>query len=323
MLTKRRFAYGLVCLLLSLVLAEVCLRFWLGLGTPVLLEKHATIGYVFAANQDVQRFSNHISINAYHQRSSDITTQPDTSTLRILFLGDSVTFGGTLSDQDQTITAYLEPQLQNALEQRIQVLNASAGSWGIGNMEAYADAFGLFGSHVVVLQIGTHDLLQPQSTSDPVGVHPSMPDKKPLTAISELITRYLIPRVFPSPPSPDPITWPIAQQADQFAANIQVFDALVDAIQGTDTPVLVVHTPNRDEVVRDVQGRYADSYATWRAAFLQHCAEQAVPVLNLVEAWKTEEAVNAYFRDGVHFEPEGNAAAARILLPILLPLLSN
>lgn len=323
MLTKRRLFYVLGFLVLGLVLAEVALRLVLGLGTPVLLEKHPTIGYVFAADQDVRRFGNTIRINAHHQRNASVVAEPDTSTLRILFLGDSVTFGGTLADQGETVTAYLDAELQATLEQEVEVLNASAGSWGMENLLAYVDAFGLFASDLVVLQIGTHDLLQPASVSDPVGVHPSMPDTNPLTATSELITRYLVPRLVPPPSNPDPITWPVPQQRDQFATNLNAFDELVDRVQRADTPLLVVHTPNRDEVVADVAGRYSETYSEWRTAFIQHCAERGVPVVNLIEDWRNALDVNAYFRDGVHFEPTGNAAAAHALVPALVALVDS
>lgn len=126
---------GLIIILAALLSLEAFLRLALGLGSPLLFEKDPDVGYYYRANQDVHRFFNHIHINQFHQRNQDIWLSPSVA-VRLLMVGDSVTFGGTLTGQSQTITALLEQQLHEATNKRFEVLNASAGSWGIGNQVA-------------------------------------------------------------------------------------------------------------------------------------------------------------------------------------------
>uniref|UniRef100_A0ACD5GQ20 SGNH/GDSL hydrolase family protein n=1 Tax=Desertifilum tharense IPPAS B-1220 TaxID=1781255 RepID=A0ACD5GQ20_9CYAN len=168
---------------------ELTLRLAFGLGNPALLQADPEIGYYFQPNQEILRFGKHIRYNQYAQRSDPITLERSPGTLRILMTGDSVLNGGNPTDQPQTITELFKSRLQSA-GYSAEVLNASAGSWAIGNQLAYLTQFGLFNSDAVILQIGTHDLLQPTSTSQAVGRSPYFPNRTPKSAIAEAWSRY-------------------------------------------------------------------------------------------------------------------------------------
>ena len=159
---------------------EFALRFFWGFGNPPLLQKDSEIGYLFRPNQDVYRFGNRIIINRYSQRSEDTTEKPEDGVTRLMVVGDSVTFGGVLIPQAETFPDKLRRLLGTKLDKRFEVLNASAGSWGIGNELAYLERFGTLHSEAVIWQIGSHDLLQRMSTGEGVGVDPQMPAERPL-----------------------------------------------------------------------------------------------------------------------------------------------
>lgn len=102
-------------------------------------------------------------------------------------IGDSVLNGGNPTDQSQILSELFKAKLStsqvSASQVSAQVLNASAGSWGIGNQMGYLRKFGTFQADAVILQIGTHDLIQPTSTSERVGGDPNYPNQPPLLAI--------------------------------------------------------------------------------------------------------------------------------------------
>ena len=102
---------GVAALLGLVVLVEFGLRLLLGLGAPPLLRADAEIGYLFRANQDLTRFTNHVHINQYHQRSEDVSLADSSRSARVLFLGDSVTWGGVLTDQSQTYPELFEDEM--------------------------------------------------------------------------------------------------------------------------------------------------------------------------------------------------------------------
>ena len=189
-----RILWAAAFLLMFPALSELGLRMAFGLGSPPLLQKDSSIGYLFVANQELRRFGHHVQINQYHQRSGPITALPAAGVDRILVIGDSVTFGGVVVNQGETFPALLEQDLRKD-HMPAEVLNASAGGWAIGNERAYAERFGAFGSGVAVLEIGSHDLLQETSTGERVGVDSNYPEHNPATALGELLNRYLIPRL--------------------------------------------------------------------------------------------------------------------------------
>lgn len=319
----RHIVYTGIGLFLLIVLFEVGLRVGLGLGTPPLLRADSTIGYVFQANQDTYRFTNRVHINAYHQRSEDLMTRPDSTFTRILFLGDSVTWGGVLTDQSQTIPEATEHRLAQRCRNPVEALNASAGSWGIGNLTAYVDRYGLFESDAVVLQIGTHDLVQPKSTGEIVGRHPSYPNENPTLAIGELWERYLWPRLQSRLPEWDAgasgdRSTSTAQSADpdtRLARNLDQLRLLVEIIREQKIPVVIVHTPNRGEVVGRTDG---PATSERRQRFLSGSDSLDVTVLNLARGWARRSGVEAFYRDHVHLNERGNKAVADTLTRVLI-----
>ena len=115
-------------LLLGFILGELYLRYFQGLANAPLYIESNKYEYMAAPNQDGLRFGNHYHYNSYSQRSEE----PDSSKTIILGLGDSVLFGGVQSDQDSIATS-----LFTKAQEKYQMLNVSAGSWGPDNCSAY------------------------------------------------------------------------------------------------------------------------------------------------------------------------------------------
>lgn len=197
----------LVGLLLAL---EAGLRWLFGFGNPLLYLADQEMGYLLAPNQRTKRFGNRIAINEYSMRSPTMTRTRPPSTLRVLLLGDSVANGAWWTDQDRTISAlmnaYLKLPIPEALGEnlnrptpfeRVEVLNASANSWGPRNELAYLQRFGTFEAQAIVLLLNTDDLFAAAPTSQPVGNALNYPNRKPPCALAEVYTRYLSPKLPP------------------------------------------------------------------------------------------------------------------------------
>lgn len=308
---RRTYAWG-GGIIFSVLLIELLLRFLLGLANPPLLVADSEIGYLFQADQDLHRFGNRVHINSYHQRSEDLGTEPDTAVSRVLFLGDSVTWGGALVNQRNTYPEVFENRAERECRKPVESLNASAGSWGVGNLRAYMEEFGTFGSDLVVFQIGSQDLLQGKSDSDPVGVYPSMPTERPASAIQELVSRYLWPRYikplvnsavfvgrsWATPRSGSPGVEP------QFKQNMDDLEWMVREVRRAGSRPIILHTPERWEVAG---GRDPDEpkYARHRDRFIARMDSLRVPVVNLYEKWKERSNPSRYYRDYIHMNEIG------------------
>ncbi|MFB2898180.1 SGNH/GDSL hydrolase family protein [Aerosakkonemataceae cyanobacterium BLCC-F50] len=292
---------------------EVILRVAFGLGNPVLVQADSFTGYRFKPNQKLFRLGKKIQYNQYSQRSEPITLKKTPGQLRILMIGDSVLNGGNPTDQSQTITELFEAKL-SASGHPAEVLNASAGSWGIGNELGYLRKFGTFNADAVILQIGTHDLTQPTSTSAVVGHHPAFPTHPPLLATQDTWNRYIWPQVAGklgyNLANGDFASSPISlTPGQQFKQNMQQFKEIVTLVRNQKIPVFVLFTPNRYDLLPKAN---VPKYKTEFFRFLKYLQ---VPVIDTHTNWSTlsPTEVATYFRDEVHLTIQGNQAVAHSL----------
>ncbi|MDJ0734452.1 MAG: SGNH/GDSL hydrolase family protein [Nostocaceae cyanobacterium] len=295
-----------------LVTTEIALRLFFGLGKPVLSQADSDTGYRFQPNQKVFRFGKRIEYNQYSQRSEEISPQKLQGTLRILMVGDSVLNGGNPTDQDQTITEKLEAKFKS-LGQSTEVLNASAGSWGIGNHLGYLQKFGTFNTDVVIFQIGSHDLTQPTSTGKRIGHDPNYPNRLPLLATEEALTRYIIPRILRnynlslfSQEIPQVST---TKENQQFQKNMELFKTAVNLVRSQEIPVYVLFTLNRYDLIPNPKT------PPYKKEFMQAVYSLQIPILDTYETWSKQpkNIINSYYRDDVHLNENGNEAVANLI----------
>jgi lysophospholipase L1-like esterase len=281
------------CAIASLSAIELALRL-LGFGNPALLQTDANAGYIFAPNQLVYRYGNRLEYNQFSQRSEQIDSAKPEGTLRILMIGDSVLNGNNTTDQKETIPELFEARLLG-IKKQVEVLNASAGSWGIGNQLGYIRKFGTFESDAVILQIGTHDLLQPPSSIPGVGNHPRMLNRKPLLAIQEVFEKYVMPQLSSVFVSNSPAGVPVSE-SQRFMENMQRFEQIVALVRAKNIPLFVLYTCDRADLLP------VPNQPKFKSEFVDRLKALKIPVIDTHAAWSTlpKTRVESYFRDGVH-----------------------
>lgn len=178
-----------------LIMTEAGLRLGAGLGNPVLYQPDAACGYLPVADQRVRRFGCWNEINQFGQRSAEISADKPTGLKRILFIGDSVTYGTTHVDQSQIFTELLAQRLPKQLGRPVQIMNASTGAWAVANEVGYLRSRGTFGADSVIIVLNTGDLVQPFNPGELTAVS-GYPSRRPWCALTELWVRYLSPRLF-------------------------------------------------------------------------------------------------------------------------------
>jgi lysophospholipase L1-like esterase len=297
----------LLVLLAALLLGEGAGRL-AGLHTPLLYEPTA-YGYRVVPGQDIVRFGNRVHYSAAGLRSEAVAAEPDAAVLRVLCLGDSITFGGTQADQAETYPYLLEQRLRER-GFAAEVLNASAGGWAPENEAGWLAANGLQGAHVLVLELATHDLFQGAAEASVVGSHPSFPSHAPRFALGEVATRYVWPRLRRQPVDDPGAGAPGAPTA----ASEQSFSA-IDRIEqmaraaGVRLVIVLVEQPaaleRRDEMAAAAKQRLT-AFARERGATLVRTGEA-------IEA----RGGAALFRDGLHPNAHGNAVLADLLVDAL------
>ena len=92
-------------LLISITLCEFYLRY-IGLGDPIRYDSNYIYGYAPKENQKKQRFKNsYITINDAGLRS--LNKWKNNSKRKIIFLGDSITYGGSYVDDKDIFSSLI------------------------------------------------------------------------------------------------------------------------------------------------------------------------------------------------------------------------
>jgi hypothetical protein len=291
----------------SLSAIEITLRL-LGFGNPALLQANTEAGYIFAPNQTVYRFGNRIEYNQFSQRSEPIVAKKPEGTLRILMTGDSVLNGNNTTDQKETISELFEARLLG-IKKRVEVLNASAGSWGIGNQLGYIRKFGTFESDAVILQIGTHDLLQPTSNSSRVGTDPLMPNRKPLFAIQEFFARHIMPKFSSVFVSDSPAAGVAVPEEVRFRENMQKLEEIAALVRSKNMQLFVLYTCDRADLLS------VPNQPKFKSEFFERLKVLKIEVIDSHAAWSElpKKRVESYFRDGVHPTPQAYESIADLM----------
>lgn len=289
---KKRFV--LLILFLVFVVGELVLRFAFGFCDALLYRESDKYEYIAQPNQDRHRFGAHIYYNSYSQRNDE----PDSTKVRVLGLGDSVIFGGTWMDQDSLASTLFSEATGT------QMLNISAGSWGPDNCAAYLKEKGTFGASAMILVCSSHDAYDVMTYVPVVGVVPTYPDRQYKLAWTELIDRYLVPRIRmmfgKTEVKLDPdeqvvknseFKNAVRQKSSSFNNG---FVQLLDISQKKNIPMAIYLHAERDEIKAGLYNEMGQKIIEW-------AAEHDVCLIEGLRAGETENM----YHDKIHFNEAG------------------
>ncbi|WP_341530946.1 SGNH/GDSL hydrolase family protein [Nostoc sp. UHCC 0302] len=309
----------ILVVVLGLFLAiELLLRSLFGFGNPLIYIGDEAIGYLLAPNQRTRRFGNCIEINEYSMRSASIAKIPPASTLRVLLLGDSIANGGWWTAQENTISSLMMRSLASATAgnfQEVEVLNASANSWGPRNELAYLQKFGNFAAQAVVLLINTDDLFATAPTSLPVGHDRNYPETKPWLAIIEIWQRYL--RF--SKPIPE-IKAVQEEAGDRVGFNLDAIGKIKTLTRQTNSQFLLVMTPLLREIGEPGSRDYEIQARQRLSDFTQ---AQQISYIDFLPIFNLNANPQSLYHDHIHLNLEGNQVVSKVIERSLLESLED
>ena len=228
----------------------------------------------------------------------------------MLCIGDSVTFGGVQTDQQQTYPYDLQKDLNQRSHGHYEVLNESTGGWALANEEGYISKFGVYNSQIVVEEIGTNDLTQPFAPENTVGTI-SYPDHKPLLGLQELVMRYILPRVAPTLFNVTDPGVNIHQNISQFKANLAIIRKMKKDVNadGAKMVVIFMKQPTFSEPTNPT------------TVFEEHTLFKTLTDLNIPFISPSAEFIKEgdanLFRDGVHPNPLGDKLMAKSVATLI------
>lgn len=215
-----------------------------------------------------------------------------------MFVGDSVTYGTSHVDQSRIFTELLHRGLPSVVHQPVEVLNASAGAWAIDNELSWLRSRGTFHSKIVILVLNSGDLGQVRAKISDVGDDTDQNHSH--TALGEVWTRFLKPRLFRRAPHVDAGD-AAGRNAATIHANLAELDAFQQLTAADGARMVLLYIPFRGEIP-DRSSQSEQTLAAWTA-------EHHVPFFDMTSveaAWQ----LHAISVDGGHLNVHGNQVVA-------------
>ncbi len=139
-----------ISIIILLVVAELVFRYSAGLGNPVLYDPHPFYGYRPIPNQNVYRYNTRIQLNNLGLRADrDWDENLDN---KILFLGDSITYGGESETNEQLFSYLSVKELSD-----FQSGNAGVIGWGVENIYGLVVETSFLPAHIYVTVLIEND----------------------------------------------------------------------------------------------------------------------------------------------------------------------
>ncbi|MGO9339148.1 MAG: SGNH/GDSL hydrolase family protein [Terracidiphilus sp.] len=269
----------------------------------MLITPDAACSYILKPDQDVRRFFAQTHTNHYGMRSDEVPVVRQAGTLRLMFVGDSITYGTSRVDQQELFTEVLHRELPALVHRPVEVLNASAGGWAPDNELAYIQSRGIFQSDMVLLVLNDGDL--PQEKSTIAGVGDDLPQKRPATAIGELFTRYIKPRIGRLLERSDAGDRIDAINNDVIRKNLEDLDSVLELVRSHGARLTIVYIPFR----RNVPEFSKVAGSTLRAWSHAH----QVGMFDLTSAEAPYTARQITLDNGIHLNAKGHRVIAQAI----------
>jgi hypothetical protein len=294
---KHRLFVLALALLFFFGLTEVGLRMLLGLGHPILYETSTSFGYFTRPNQYTRRLFARTATNSLGMRSPEFTRVKPPGTLRLMFVGDSITYGTTQVDQDDIFVEEVRKDLSAKLHRPVEAINASANAWAISNENGFLHSRGTYNSDFVLLVLNSGDLSQPFANLSDVQGAQTAP---PRSAINELLTRVLPMR---KGSSQHDAGTTVEHDSVTQQANLRDLSSMVQFSRGQGSQFLLVFVPFRREIFQGVTSSAPPALKKWAES-------EAVQLFDLTRAVSEYETNAITLRDGIHLNSLGNRLLA-------------
>jgi hypothetical protein len=290
------------------ILAELTLRY-LGLGHPILYYTNASFRYAQQPNQrQARRRGAAVTIDSKGLRGT--RDWAATADAKILFVGDSVTWGGTYIDDRDVFSDGACANLERALAKRFVCGSASANGYGTDNMAARIRHMNVADEGALVVTLIAADTIRGLADAEGQFLFTRRPPP-PFRALWEVST-FAAWRTFH-------LLRPLAERRADNDLNVaeRSLDNLFAALRETARPsrkVLLVLSPMRDEL----NGRESELTRHVRVLL----AHSGFEVLDL-HADVSAAVAPGFYYDAMHLDVVGHRFYAERIARQLQPYFSR
>ena len=295
---KKTLLAGLA-IAITLVGLEIALRLF-GLGEPPTFDVNNDYGYLMRPNQTVSTRGYPFRINRAGLRGSDFAVPKPPGLFRILFLGDSITYGGGAIRDEDLFVNRVALELGKSEGRSVEAVNVSAPGWGFENMAGYVESVGLHDSDLVIWIVPSADFRRPKMTA----AENDFLDRKPPSRLFYVLLvswRKLEKKLGGKRPP----THASGQNSAVLERNLEVFDHLLARLTRTGEAVVVF--------IPSANGYDAsDELARFRSVTVSR-GVASLDMAPMFRQWKSSEI----FLDGVHLSRNGHELVGKSIVAFL------
>ena len=291
---------------------ELGLRTFMGFGNPILYDNTYITGFRPLPNQETHRTGGkHVRINNLALRGSrDWPSQRTSGQIRILYLGDSVTWGGSYVDDRETFAEASGARLGAALGRDVLTGNGGVNGWGPKNILGLVSRIGCCGADVVVVVALEADLNRELAhiAESPFWNH------RPSSALEELMSSWVAYK-FGNRRFLQKDRFVSAAERDSFCLySISDYVRIGQIARSTGARRVPRHQHPRTAAA----GEGADQH---REAFLSACRDAGLPCLDLLPVMEGETNPTRLYVDPIHLAPPGHTLYGSAFAIALAPLI--
>ena len=306
----------LICTTLFLVfVADIIAKKYLDLGEPIVYDSHALWGYSPRENRQYKRLDGDIvTINNVGVRGRDQWREDGAN---ILFLGDSITYGGSYVDDSQTFSSLACANLPNW-----SCHNAGVNFYGIINMVARSRYDSRINDAPIrIFTFISEDFdrgLQKANTAHFI-LRESPNYFSGLWEIMNFIASGVNPKEWFGKRS-DIQDEEVLREAQlvnrQFALDIFVDE--LERLNSLGLSFLIVHSPSTQEI--EDQNLIDNNFvlSTLSSTFSENYISLVDPIRLRFENYRNE-----IYKDSVHYEELGHQIANETITPFILDIINN
>ncbi len=281
----------------------------LGLGKPILYKPDTLVGYRLKPNQSVIRMRNSKIKTDFEGFRISNKKLFDKDSSFIVFVGDSVTYGGSYIDNNNLFTS---KYCDLILDQNIRCLNNGINAWGIHNMSRFISNYDLYSSRkplkfiLVILPGDEGRNLKAFSDTPFWNKKPKQPSAF-IEILKFVILKYFIPSL-ESNNKKISNTVDLIENDKVWVQKKIVWDELKFALRRSKYPVDVIITPPK----RWFESKSFEREILNYEQFLDNLSKvyQVKKTCNLYRSLKNNYK-NSLYTDGVHLSKEGHELWAK------------
>ncbi len=272
-----------------------------GWGEPPLYSYDSASGYVLKPSQNLLRSGQcRVMINGLGMRSKETSLAKQPGTLRVLVVGDSVPFGGSYIDQDDTFCNVAE-KILNARRMNCEVLNAGVNAYGPQNVLGYLQSRGSFGADLMIVYFPWGNLRRDFTNFYIVPFWSNSPG----WAVAEFF-RHMVWAAFGALSN----RWKDINAFDNdsvLASNLGALAGIKKYCDAKAVPVFFLWSPYREVVM----GTGRDIFLSDRARLYQDIPAECI--VDLTPAFMAAKDIPPLYVDPVHYSREGHLLAGKFV----------